>query len=146
MGDHFQFTRNYNDLCTNKGFQFEFCCDRCGTGYRTKFQSSATGLVTEALDTASSLFGGLFGQVANVSERVRSAGWEKAHDEAFIEAIEENLGQRAEKNFLPLQPGDVPATYADISDLSRDTGYAPKTGVKEGIKNFVEWYRDFYRV
>ncbi len=63
----------------------------------------------------------------------------------FIEAIEENLGQKAEKNFLPLQPGDVPATYADISDLMRDTGYTPKTGVKEGIKNFVEWYRDFYR-
>jgi UDP-glucuronate 4-epimerase len=64
----------------------------------------------------------------------------------FIEAIEENLGQRAEKNFLPLQPGDVPATYANISDLSRDTGYAPKTGVKEGIKNFIEWYRAFYNI
>lgn len=62
----------------------------------------------------------------------------------FIEAIEENLGQKAEKNFLPLQPGDVPATYADISDLTRDTGYMPKTDVKEGIKNFVEWYRNFY--
>jgi len=64
----------------------------------------------------------------------------------FIEAIEENLGQKAEKNFLPLQPGDVPATYADISDLTRDTGYMPKTGVKEGIKNFVEWYKNFYDV
>lgn len=64
----------------------------------------------------------------------------------FIEAIEENLGVKAEKNFLPLQPGDVPATYADISDLTRDTGYMPKTGVKEGIKNFVEWYRSFYNV
>lgn len=64
----------------------------------------------------------------------------------FIEAIEENLGLKAEKNFLPLQPGDVPATYADISDLARDVGYAPKTGVKEGIKNFIEWYRGFYRV
>ncbi len=64
----------------------------------------------------------------------------------FIEAIEENLGMKAEKNFLPLQPGDVPATYANISDLSRDTGYMPKTGVKEGIKNFVEWYRGFYKV
>jgi UDP-glucuronate 4-epimerase len=62
----------------------------------------------------------------------------------FIGAIEENLGQKAEKNFLPLQPGDVPATYADISDLTRDTGYMPKTGVKEGIKNFIDWYRNFY--
>lgn len=64
----------------------------------------------------------------------------------FIEAIEENLGKKAEKNFLPLQPGDVPATYADISDLARDTGYTPKTGVKEGIKNFIEWYRAFYNI
>jgi len=64
----------------------------------------------------------------------------------FIEAIEENLGQKAEKNFLPLQPGDVPATYADISDLTKDTGYTPKTGVKEGIKNFVEWYKEFYGI
>ncbi len=89
MGDHFQFTRNYDDLSTNKGFQFEFCCDRCGTGYRTRFQSSASGLVTEALETAGSLFGGLFGQAADVSERVRSAGWQKARDEAFVKAIEE---------------------------------------------------------
>ncbi len=64
----------------------------------------------------------------------------------FIGAIEENLGKTAEKNFLPLQAGDVPATYADISDLTRDTGYTPKTGVKEGIKNFIEWYRKFYNV
>ena len=89
MSDHFQFTRNYNDLSTNKGFQFEFCCDRCGTGFRTKFKSSATGMLTEALDTAGSIFGGLFGQAADVSERVRSAGWQQARDEAFIDAINE---------------------------------------------------------
>lgn len=89
MGNRFQFTQNYNDMSTNKGFQFEFCCDRCGTGFRTRFQSSATGMMTDALETAGSIFGGLFGQAADVSERVRSAGWQKAHDEAFIEAIDE---------------------------------------------------------
>ena len=89
MAEHFQFTRNYNDLSTNKGFQFEFCCDRCGTGYRTKFKSSASGMLIEALDTAGSIFGGLFGQAADVSERVRSAGWQQARDEAFVEAINE---------------------------------------------------------
>lgn len=63
----------------------------------------------------------------------------------FIEAIEESLGKKAQKNFLPLQAGDVPATYADISELTKDTGYMPKTGVKEGIQNFINWYLDFYK-
>lgn len=84
-----EFTKNYSDLSTNKGFQFEFNCDRCGTGYRTRFQASAMGLVSGALDTASSLFGGVLGQAANLSERARSATWEKAHDEAFEKAMEE---------------------------------------------------------
>lgn len=89
MGERFQFTKNYEDLSTNRGFQFEFCCDRCGTGFRTRFQSSSTGMVTDVLETASGIFGGLFGQAADVSEKVRSAGWQKAHDNAFISAIEE---------------------------------------------------------
>jgi len=83
-----KFVRNYSDLSTDRGFQFEFYCDRCGTGYRTKFQASATGLVTEALDVASGLFG-VLGRVADVSERVHSAAWEKAHDAAFAAAVEE---------------------------------------------------------
>lgn len=89
MSDRIEFTRNYNDLSTDRGFQYEFCCDRCGTGFRTRFKSSATGVMTDALETAGSIFGGLFGQAADVSERVRSAGWQKAHDEAFEDAIEE---------------------------------------------------------
>lgn len=68
-----EFTRNNSDLSTNQGFQFEFYCDRCGTGYRTRFQASTMGLVSGALDTANSLFGGILGQAANLSERARSA-------------------------------------------------------------------------
>lgn len=84
-----QFTRNYNDLSTNKGFQFEFFCDRCGTGFRTAFNASALGTLSSALDAASSLFGGLFGTAADLGERARTAAWEKAHDGAFTEAMEE---------------------------------------------------------
>jgi len=84
-----KFVRNYDDLSTDRGFQFEFYCDRCGTGYRTHFQASATGMVTEALDVASGLLGGVLGRAADVSERVHSAAWEQAHDRAFAAAVEE---------------------------------------------------------
>ena len=84
-----QFTKNYADHSTNQGFQFEFFCDRCGTGYRTEFQGSTLGTISNALDAAGSLFGGVFGQAANLGERARSAAWEKAHDKAFTEAMEE---------------------------------------------------------
>ncbi|MYL25796.1 MULTISPECIES: NAD-dependent epimerase [Halomonadaceae] len=64
----------------------------------------------------------------------------------FIEVLEECLGRKAEKNYLPMQPGDVPATYADVQDLIEDVGYRPETPVETGIRNFVDWYRDFYQV
>ena len=64
----------------------------------------------------------------------------------FIELIEDALGKKAEKNLLPMQPGDVPATYADIDDLARDAGYWPRTSVEDGIRNFVNWYREYYKV
>lgn len=64
----------------------------------------------------------------------------------YIEIIEECLGKKAEKNLLPLQPGDVPDTYADVGALIKDTGYSPSTSVEEGIKNFTDWYRDYYQV
>jgi len=64
----------------------------------------------------------------------------------YIEVLEECLGLKAEKNLLPLQPGDVPDTYADVSDLVRDTGYKPETTVEEGIRRFVSWYKDYYEV
>jgi UDP-glucuronate 4-epimerase len=65
---------------------------------------------------------------------------------AFIEALETELGVTAEKNMLPIQPGDVPATWADCSALERDTGYRPSTDVRDGIREFVRWYRGFYGV
>lgn len=64
----------------------------------------------------------------------------------FIEAIEEELGIKAEKNFLPLQPGDVPETHADVSDVMHDFGYKPSTDVRYGIKQFIAWYRDYFKV
>ena len=63
----------------------------------------------------------------------------------YIEVLEDCLGKKAEKNMLPLQQGDVPATYADVTDLVRDVGYKPDMSVEQGIANFVDWYRDYYR-
>lgn len=62
----------------------------------------------------------------------------------FIGAIETALGRTAKKNFLPLQPGDVPETFADVSDLSADVGFSPATSIEEGIAKFVAWYRDYF--
>lgn len=64
----------------------------------------------------------------------------------YIRVLEECLGKKAEMELLPLQPGDVPDTYANVEDLVRDTGYHPATPVTEGIARFVEWYRGFYGV
>ena len=64
----------------------------------------------------------------------------------FVAAIEDALGTTAQKNFLPLQDGDVPATYADTSALDAWTGFAPATGVREGVGRFVAWYRAYYKV
>ena len=64
----------------------------------------------------------------------------------FINAIEEALGKEAKKEYLPMQPGDVPATWADVSDLERECNYKPNTPVKEGIKKFIDWYKSYYKV
>ena len=64
----------------------------------------------------------------------------------FITAIEKSLGITAKKEFLPIQPGDVPVTYADVDDLFKAIGFKPSTPLEEGISNFVRWYRDFYEV
>jgi len=64
----------------------------------------------------------------------------------FISALEESLGKEAKKDFLPMQDGDVYSTYADISDLVKETGYKPKVGIKEGVSNFVEWFTNFYKI
>ena len=64
----------------------------------------------------------------------------------FVTAIESTLGMSAQKNFMPLQDGDVPATYADTEALNAWTGFAPATSVQDGVARFVAWYRDYYRV
>ena len=63
----------------------------------------------------------------------------------FIELIEECVGKKAEKNMLPMQPGDVQDTWADTEALSKDVGYAPSTPIEVGVKNFVDWYLEFYK-
>jgi UDP-glucuronate 4-epimerase len=62
----------------------------------------------------------------------------------FIEAIEETTGLKATRNLMPMEPGDVPATWADASLLKTLTGYQPKTNVREGMKTFVKWYRLYH--
>ena len=62
----------------------------------------------------------------------------------FIKTIEDSLGQEAKKNFLPMQPGDVVATYANVEDLKRDVGFEPKTPLAEGIANWAKWYRQYH--
>jgi UDP-glucuronate 4-epimerase len=64
----------------------------------------------------------------------------------FIELIEKELGRTARKNLLPMQPGDVPATCAEVQDLARDVGYTPRVSVEEGVARFIAWYREFYGV
>ena len=63
----------------------------------------------------------------------------------YIEVIEKKLGKTAKKNFLPLQPGDVPDTYADVADLVKDVGFKPQTTVEEGISLFIDWYREYFK-
>jgi len=64
----------------------------------------------------------------------------------FIEIIEKKIGKKAIMEMMPMQPGDVPATYADVDDLMRDTGFAPATPLESGISRFIDWYRDYYKV
>jgi UDP-glucuronate 4-epimerase len=64
----------------------------------------------------------------------------------FIRAIEEELGRKARINRIPIQPGEVEKTWADVSDLNGEFGYSPDTPIREGVRKFVRWYRDFYGV
>lgn len=64
----------------------------------------------------------------------------------LIEILEEALGREAKRNFMPMQPGDVPATYADVEDLQRDVGFRPATPIEEGVQRFVDWYREYHGV
>lgn len=84
-----QFTRNHQDHSTDKGYQFEFFCDRCGNGFMTAFQASAIGLAASALRTAGSLFGGLLGSAGSSAYEMERAVQGPAHDRAFQQAVEE---------------------------------------------------------
>jgi membrane protease subunit (stomatin/prohibitin family) len=89
MDETIEFSQNVSDLSTDRGFQFEFTCNRCGNAYRTRFVAWSTGTIAEALDTAGGLFGGIFNTAASLGERARSAGWQRARDAALAEAIED---------------------------------------------------------
>ena len=64
----------------------------------------------------------------------------------FIQTLEKHLGKEAKKEYLPLQAGDVPKTYADVDDLIQNVGFKPETSIDEGIGRFVEWYKKYYEV
>jgi len=64
----------------------------------------------------------------------------------FVEILELELGRKAEKRLLPMQPGDVPESFADVSDLTWDTGFCPNTPIETGLRRAVKWYRDYYKV
>ena len=64
----------------------------------------------------------------------------------FIDVLEQAIGRQATKNMMPIQPGDVPATFANVDDLTRDVGFKPSTSIEDGIQKFVDWYRDYYNV
>ncbi len=89
MAGPIAFTRNYRDLSQQHGFGFEFYCDRCGNGFRTRFKPFVLGTVSGALDMASSLLGGLFGSASNVSNRLTDAQREQAREQALMEAMQE---------------------------------------------------------
>ncbi len=84
-----QFTRNHSDHSTDKGYQFEFFCDRCGNGFKTEFKASAVGIAGSALRTASNLFGGIFGSVGSSTYEIERAVQGPGHDRAFRESVEE---------------------------------------------------------
>ena len=64
----------------------------------------------------------------------------------FIEVIEDNIGRKAIRNYMPMQPGDVPATYADVDDLMNAVGFKPSTSIEDGISRFIKWYKEYYKI
>ena len=84
-----QFTRNHTDHSTDRGYQFEFFCDRCGNGFMSEFKPSAIGMAGSALRAASNIFGGMLGNVGNSAYEIERAVQGTGHDKAFRECIEE---------------------------------------------------------
>jgi double zinc ribbon protein len=84
-----EFTGNYEDLSTDKGYQFKFYCEKCGNGYMSSFKSSKVGMAASAMEVAGSLFGGFFGKAADTAYQVQRAVGGPAHDSALREAVAE---------------------------------------------------------
>jgi hypothetical protein len=84
-----QFVANYDDLSTDKGYQFKFYCDKCGNGHMSEFMTSKSGMAASLLNTAGGLFGGLLGKVGDSAYQIQKAVGGKAHDEALKQAVEE---------------------------------------------------------
>ncbi|MEO8504708.1 MAG: zinc ribbon domain-containing protein [Acidobacteriota bacterium] len=84
-----EFTGNYQDLSTDKGYQFKFFCEKCGNGYMSSFQTSKLGMAASAVEVANNLFGGIFGRAAAGAYEVQRAVGGPVHDSALKEAIEE---------------------------------------------------------
>jgi hypothetical protein len=84
-----QFVQNYEDLCSDRGYQFKFHCDKCGNGFMTEFQASAIGMAESALRVAGSVFGGFFNTAGNSAYEIQRAIGGKAHDSALEEAVVE---------------------------------------------------------
>jgi hypothetical protein len=89
MGSLIQFVQNYQDLSTDRGFQFKFFCDKCGNGYMTRFHPSTLGMAESALHVAANLFGGVFNTIGNSAYEVQRAIGGSAHDAALEAAVEE---------------------------------------------------------
>jgi len=89
MPEIIQFVRNYEDLSTDRGYQFKFYCDHCGNGYMSSFQASMLGMASGLLNAAGSIFGGIFGQAGNSAYQVQQAIGGKAHDDALKAAVVE---------------------------------------------------------
>jgi UDP-glucuronate 4-epimerase len=84
---------------------------------------------------------------ANAPSKVYNVGNNRPEELMHVVSLlERELGRTAIKELLPMQPGDVMETFADVEDLMRDTGFAPSTPIEQGVRNFVTWYRDYFKV
>ena len=118
---------------------------------RSDVKQTTTGfrgpLMVQSLTSAKSKFLSLDSSTSQAPWRVYNIG-NNSPVELFdyIEAIEEALDIKAEKELLPLQPGDVPDTYADVDDLVKEFDYKPSMSVKQGVKNFVDWFKEYHNL
>ncbi len=89
MADKIDFIQDIQDISTDSGFQFELACNRCGHGFRSKFEPMPLSSISTALETASNIFGGFLGTAADIGNKVKDAKWESAHDAAYNKAVKQ---------------------------------------------------------